>query len=72
MHAVCLWAPLSQTRRRGVPRAIREGKRWKPDDYDASMRGTAELARRWHVGCVEEPATYASLFLWDNTVWPSR
>ena len=48
MHAVCLWAPLSQTRRRGVPRAIREGKRWKPDEYTASVEGSLAMAHRWH------------------------
>ena len=30
MHAVCMWAPLEETRARGMPRSLREGKLWSP------------------------------------------
>ena len=47
MHAVCLWAPLAATRRRGEPRSIREGKLWSPPD--AHCRGVSGTGKLSHV-----------------------
>jgi hypothetical protein len=71
MHAVCLWAPLSMTRARGEERSVREGKLWTPKDYDISTRTTLSLAMRWIDGMRDEPSTFCSLELWDNTQFPA-
>lgn len=74
LHAVCLWAPLSATQRRGEPRSVREGKRWDGKDYDISVRTVLGLAQRW-VTATQEAASstpYRSIALWDNTIFPAR
>jgi hypothetical protein len=72
MHAICLWAPLVVTRARGEPRSMRDGKLWKPDDYNTSTKGCADMAVQFAEGMESDPSTYISLSLWDNTVFPSR
>ena len=71
MHAVCLWAPLAATRRRGEPRSIREGKLWSPADYSKSTVGTLAMARRFAAGIRETPSTWRSVSCWDNSVFPA-
>lgn len=39
IHAEALWAPVSETRARGEPRSLREGKLWTPAQYKGSVRG---------------------------------
>ena len=70
MHALCLWAPLGVTRRRGEQRAVREGKAWAAKEYSKSTEGSLALAMRWIDGLRDEPASYRSLELWDNTHFP--
>lgn len=73
MHAVCMWAPVSETRARGEPRSVREGKRWTPDNYDASVKATCAIARKFVLGCMEGGGSpYATVALWDNTRFPAR
>ena len=72
LHIICLWAPLSVTRARGEPRSMRDGKMWSPDDYETSTRGMATLALRWAEKMREAPASYKSMSVWDNTVFPAQ
>ena len=74
MHAVCLWAPLSETRARGEPRSVREGKRWDGKSYDISIATVLKVAREWVKGMEQagEASCYQSCALWDNTVFPAR
>ena len=71
MHAVCLWAPLSVTRSRGEERSVTEGKLWTSTDYQASVRCTLALAMQWIDGMRDEPNSFCSLELWDNTAFPA-
>jgi hypothetical protein len=70
MHALCLWAPVSVTRTRGEERAVREGKLWSSKEYRKCTVGELSLAMRWIDGMRDEPSTYCSLELWDNTHFP--
>jgi len=72
MHAVCLWAPLSETRTRGEPRSVREGKRWTGECYEVSTRTVCEIATRWHEGLCSADSPYKTIALWDNTTFPAR
>ena len=47
MHAMCMWAPLAETRARGEPRALREGKLWTPKMYGPSVKGSWAMAQRF-------------------------
>lgn len=71
LHAVCLWAPLVATRRRGEPRSVREGKLWSPADYAVSTRGTLAMAQRFAAGMHEHPDVWHGFSCWDNSVFPS-
>ena len=71
MHALCLWAPVGQTRSRGEERAVSEGKVWSAKDYEKSTRGSLALAMRWIDGIRDQPESYCSLELWDNTHFPA-
>ena len=73
MHAVCMWAPVSETRARGEPRSVREGKRWTPENYAASVQSTCAIARKFILGALEgDSSPYATVALWDNTRFPAR
>ena len=72
MHAVCLWAPLSVTRSRGEERSVREGKLWTSKDYQTSTQALLTLAMRWLDGMRDEPHSFCSLELWDNTSFPAK
>jgi uncharacterized membrane protein (Fun14 family) len=72
MYAVCLWAPLNATRKRGEPRSITEGKLWSPKDYDVSVTGTLNMARRFATGIRTSPGVWRGLTLWDNSVFPAK
>jgi hypothetical protein len=72
MHAICLYAPLSVTRRRGEDRAVREGKIWSAKKYQKCTSGSLALAMRWIDGLRDEPSVYCSLELWDNTHFPAN
>jgi len=72
MHAVCLWAPLSETRSRGEPRSVREGKVWSGESYEVSTTTVCEIATRWHDGLCSADAPYKTIALWDNTTFPAR
>jgi len=74
MHAVCLWAPLSETRQRGEPRSVREGKRWDPSSYPVSTKTVLSVAEQWIADMQANGAasSYHSIALWDNTVFPAR
>ena len=51
---------------------MRDGKLWKPDDYDLSTKSVSDMAVQWAEGMESEPDSYVSLSLWDNTVFPSK
>ena len=51
---------------------MRDGKMWSPDDYETSTRGMATLALRWAEKMREAPASYKSMSVWDNTVFPAQ
>jgi len=74
MHAVCLWAPRSETRQRGEPRSVREGKRWDGSSYEMSTKTIVEVAARWIADRQKkgDKSCYKSIALWDNTVFPAR
>lgn len=74
MHAVCLWAPVSETRQRGEPRSVREGKRWDGSSYRTSTKTVLEVARRWTSDLEKHGADsiYSTIYLWDNTIFPAR
>ena len=74
MHAVCLWAPLSETRARGEPRSVREGKRWDGKTYPLSVQTVAAIATRWveSLRTLGDASPYTSIALWDNTTFPAR
>lgn len=72
MHAVCLWAPLSVTRARGEERSVREGKLWTGKDYGTSTKALLTLAMRWLDGMRDEPESFVSLELWDNSGFPAK
>jgi hypothetical protein len=72
MHAVCIWAPLSETRARGEPRSVREGKRWDGNIYGISTATVLSVARSWALRMEAEGDTAGSLALWDNTIFPAR
>ena len=79
LHALCMYAPLSATRDRGLPRSRSEGKLWTPAQYYPSVLGSLEMATRFSRGLLEADdapagrpnALYKSLALWDNTVFPA-
>eukprot|EP00965_Chrysotila_dentata_P202572 6181195-Pleurochrysis_carterae.AAC.2 len=56
MHAICLWAPLNETRKRGEPRSVREGKKWSARGYDDATKGTLALAKRWVCAATSPPS----------------
>jgi hypothetical protein len=66
MHAVCLWAPLSETAARGEPRSVQEGKLWSGKDYEISTATCLLISRRWVKGLKEQPDVYKSLECWDK------
>lgn len=72
MHAVCMWAPLSETRARGEPRSVREGKAFSSAEYDLSTKSTVALAERWRKEQKDKNSPFKTLALWDNTVFPAR
>eukprot|EP00966_Prymnesium_polylepis_P202955 4702436-Prymnesium_polylepis.1 len=72
LHAVCLWAPLSETAKRGEPRSVKEGKLWSGKDYRLSTEGVLKVARRFLDGMHSQPELYASVELWDNTIFPAE
>ena len=71
MHALILWAPLSETRLRGEERSLQEGKLWSPKEYEKCTRGSLALAMRWVDGMRDEPASFCGLEMWDNSVFPA-
>ena len=72
LHAICLWAPLSVTKARGIPRSIRDGKLWSPDEYTLSVQGSLAMALRWDEGMKKQPDVYRSLHMWDNCHFPAE
>lgn len=71
LHAVCLWAPLSVTRRRGEPRSVREGKVWSGGDYPISTSATLQLAAKFAQQMRANPDGFRSVSMWDNTTFPA-
>lgn len=79
LHCLCMYAPLNETRERGLPRSRSEGKLWTPTQYHPSVAGSLEMAMRFADGlrgAASAPAgsaasLYKSLVLWDNTVFPA-
>ena len=61
LHAVCLWAPLKATRKRGEPRSVREGKAWTGDEYELSMWETFKMAQKFAQRMSEGAAHWESL-----------
>jgi len=72
LHGVCMWAPLSETRARGEPRSVSEGKLWSPKDYDSCVATVLEISSYWQNQMAERPAIFKSLSAWDNTTYPAR
>ena len=50
---------------------VREGKLWTAKDYTTSTTGNLALAMRWVEGIRNDPSSYSSLELWDNTMFPA-
>jgi len=72
MHALCLWAPMEDTRRRGEPRSVREGKVWSACGFDSSAKNTLALGCRFDERIAAGEPSYGSVHFYDNTVTPHR
>ena len=70
-HAVCLWAPLSETEKRGQPRSVTEGKLWSGKDYTKSTQSVLLVAKEFNEGMTTRPDVYKGVELWDNTIFPA-
>lgn len=72
MHALCLWAPMEDTRRRGEPRSVREGKVWSARGFDSSAKNTLALGCRFDERIAAGDPSHGSVHFYDNTVIPHR
>lgn len=72
MHAVCLWAPKSETERRGKPRSVKDGKVFNSQTFGASVKNTLELSQMWETMMADKNPHYKSVLYYDNTIFPSR
>jgi len=72
MHAICLWAPLNETKKRGEPRSVQEGKQWSARGYPKAIVNTLKLAAEWGDARKQRELNLESVRMWDNTVFPSH
>lgn len=72
LHAVCLWAPKSETEARGRARGVKEGKAFTTKEYEKSSGNALHYGKRWHEKIEQGDHHYKSVMFYDNTVFPSR
>merc|ERR1712216_2183 len=72
MHAVCLWAPKSETEARGRPRGVKDGKAFTTNEYSNASKNALYYGRQWTEKMASGDPHYASVFCFDSTVFPSR
>mmetsp|Transcript_56470 Transcript_56470/g.89483 ORF Transcript_56470/g.89483 Transcript_56470/m.89483 type:complete len:546 (+) Transcript_56470:75-1712(+) len=72
MHAICLWAPMSDTQVRGRARSVETGKVFSTRPYRASCETSLQLGRLWESKMSEGSVHYMSVRFYDSTVQPCR
>lgn len=72
MHAICIWAPESETQVRGRSRSVKAGKVFTSQFYKAACEGSLDMACFWERQLAEGNPHYKCVVYYDNTVKPSR
>jgi len=72
LHAVCLWAPKSETEARGRPRGVKEGKAFTTKEYVKASANALSFGKQWMDMLRSDDPNYKSIMFYDNTVFPSR
>lgn len=72
MHAICLWAPKSETEVRGRARSVKAGKVFSTSFYHKASEAALELGLHWETKIEEKSEHYKSITYYDNTVRPSH
>lgn len=54
LHAVCLWAPKSETEARGRPRGVKQGKAFSFKEHGKSAQNTLKFAKMARSNCARE------------------
>jgi len=71
LHALCLWAPKSETEARGRTRGVKDGKAFTTKEYDKACRNSLLLGQHWLDKIQAKDAHFKSVQFYDNTVFPS-
>lgn len=72
MHAICLWAPESETQVRGRARSIKAGKVFTTKFYRQASEGALEFGHLWEKMIKEGSPYYKSVTFFDNSVMPGH
>lgn len=72
MHAICLWAPKSETMVRGFARSVKAGKVFSTAFYNQASVSALEFGQLWERKIQEGAPCYESITYYDNTVRPSH
>lgn len=72
LHAVCLYAPKSETEARGRPRGVKEGKAFTTKEYDKASKNAVFFGKLWEEKIKAGDPNYKTVMFYDNTVFPSH
>jgi len=72
MHAMCLWAPKSETLRRGRTRSVNNGKVFSVVNYEKSNSGAVCFGELWEGKIAAGDKHFVSVKYFDNTICPCR
>jgi len=72
LHALCLWAPRSETEARGRARGVIDGKAFTTKAYDNACKSAVAFGQQWLEKIASNDDNYKSVMFYDNTVFPSR
>lgn len=72
LHAVCLYAPKSETEARGRPRGVKEGKAFTTNEYAKASKNALYFGKLWEEKIAAKDPNFKSVMFYDNTVFPSQ